>query len=519
MFRFILAFLVLVTPAFGQGVVKPILGWPQKVDVVGAVSNTTPASDAHRWHVSVFAGNDQASYRLSQDFSTNPKLKLYTNPQQYNFNWHNQSNLNAALFKEYKVTITPTVVVHPPKGGVYPYVYVVRQYGYDGNADEMANRMRAFIVKFLEKYPVADISNRNRPCPDGRCPTPTPYQPQPYNPQPTPVTPDPNPLPVPDPYSPIPPFPPYPDDDDKKPDPDKPTPEKDNLTPAGDWEIPHYPTLTVIYDKDSLLESDQERVLTSYVRIAATKLHVNNVKVQRLEYAEAKKRFPKLGVEHTPCVVFTRDGRVESWLAGSVLHLLLGEEQTQSDPTPPPPVTEDQGGGEDPEVKLSDLNAIQTLLEKIQDDMGGFGQRLTLAELKCKPGPPGPPGPKGEKGDPGEKGEKGDKGDAGPATEIDYDELVARIRDELAKLPNTGQISHMVLVRDADADYWPRLSVQLERARGYYSRIEEEDPPEFSVPLPTLVAYRNGVPVYQAAGVREVEQTLQRIERGEFTVE
>lgn len=84
--------------------------------------------------------------------------------------------------------------------------------------------------------------------------------------------------------------------------------------------------------------------------------------------------------------------------------------------------------------------------------------------------------------------------------------------------PDTsGEVTHLVLVRDATADYWPRMNSELKVARGHFSDIEESDPPSFAVALPQLVAYSNGVPVRVWKGVRQVGDALRAITRDEFS--
>jgi len=77
-------------------------------------------------------------------------------------------------------------------------------------------------------------------------------------------------------------------------------------------------------------------------------------------------------------------------------------------------------------------------------------------------------------------------------------------------------MSHMVLVRDASAEYWPRLDGELEAARGYYSAIREADPPAFSVELPVLVGYSDGSPIWRISGLRDVGNALRLITRNQF---
>lgn len=85
--------------------------------------------------------------------------------------------------------------------------------------------------------------------------------------------------------------------------------------------------------------------------------------------------------------------------------------------------------------------------------------------------------------------------------------------------PAPSHASHLVLVADTAADYWPRLRDEFAAAKGYYSAMRLAPPPTFSVPLPQLVLYRDGTPVQQYVGPRKVSEQLVAISRGEFAAE
>lgn len=78
--------------------------------------------------------------------------------------------------------------------------------------------------------------------------------------------------------------------------------------------------------------------------------------------------------------------------------------------------------------------------------------------------------------------------------------------------------THLVLVADSQASYWPRLSSEFQTATGYYNRLRHIEPPQDRNigALPVLVAYREGKPVSNWVGHRDVSQALNRIVRGEF---
>jgi hypothetical protein len=97
-------------------------------------------------------------------------------------------------------------------------------------------------------------------------------------------------------------------------------------------------------------------------------------------------------------------------------------------------------------------------------------------------------------------------------------DFLARVA-KLVKVEPPAQppsLAHLILVRDTTADYWPRMKGELEKARGLFSGIREEDPPPFATVLPRLVGYQNGVPVLDIRGLRSVSDSLHAITRGEF---
>jgi hypothetical protein len=135
-------------------------------------------------------------------------------------------------------------------------------------------------------------------------------------------------------------------------------------------------------------------------------------------------------------------------------------------------------------------------------------------------------GDKGDQGDQGLKGDKGDDGDPGQnAAAVSEDRIREIIQEVLAghKPPDepTDENVHLVLVADTNANYWSRLKVEYDVAKGYFSSIRLAPPPDFSVPLPQLVSYQGGIPVTRIRGLRSVREVLHLISRGEnpFTKE
>jgi hypothetical protein len=172
-------------------------------------------------------------------------------------------------------------------------------------------------------------------------------------------------------------------------------------------------------------------------------------------------------------------------------------------------------------------------------------------------GPPGEPGPQGEMGPPGQdgndaeitpehlaaivatltdqlkndpvfvakttgpQGEPGLPGSSGPPgedAEFDVDELAQKVALILNGDSEESGWSHIVVVAPKGAEYWNRLDSDIQRARDYWHRLRWVPPPDnIDIgPLPVMVAYSNGIPVRNWAGLRGVEDALSRITRGEF---
>ena len=112
-----------------------------------------------------------------------------------------------------------------------------------------------------------------------------------------------------------------------------------------------------------------------------------------------------------------------------------------------------------------------------------------IAEIQLKPGPAGPPGPPGPPGEAGKPGE---------APTID-----------------TAGESHIVVVVDRNASWWPRLSEDIEKTRDSYNGIQISGLPKFPIgEIPQAVVYENSVPVRVVKGEREVLDLLSRVRRG-----
>ena len=171
-------------------------------------------------------------------------------------------------------------------------------------------------------------------------------------------------------------------------------------------------------------------------------------------------------------------------------------EQGPAGPPGPQGVT-----GNDAELTADHIAAMTAaILQQLKQDD---------AFLAAATGPQGPQGPQGPPGEPGEA----------PS----LDDLIARIaalEQSQGASPSDGDAlwSHFVLLANEDAEYWPRLRGDLERAQGYYHRLRHLEPPEDRDvgPLPLLVAYSGGKAARSWMGLRSVSQAFSSISRGDF---
>ena len=135
-------------------------------------------------------------------------------------------------------------------------------------------------------------------------------------------------------------------------------------------------------------------------------------------------------------------------------------------------------------------------------------------------GPQGLTGPVGSKGEPGDKGETGDQGPKGDPGEADVDAIVAIVLDRLqGQMPvqPADRISHFVLAYYPGAAYWQQIQPAYYAAKEHYV-IELVSPSQNVGPLPAIVAYKDGSPVWKATGVNNVLSTLDKIESDSFSL-
>lgn len=98
-------------------------------------------------------------------------------------------------------------------------------------------------------------------------------------------------------------------------------------------------------------------------------------------------------------------------------------------------------------------------------------------------------------------------------------ELTKVIEGKIPAIDKPTKQRHIVIVADQKASYWPRLLGEIKAAEGHYSAIKTAPPPSFSVPLPQLVVYENGIPVRRSVGLYNVSNDLAQIIRGTFPSE
>ena len=185
--------------------------------------------------------------------------------------------------------------------------------------------------------------------------------------------------------------------------------------------------------------------------------------------------------------------------------------------------------------------------------------------------PPGAPGKDGAPGKTGDRGPEGPRGPKGDTAEVNYERIVG---DVLAGMPkpqepdidaiadairrrvpvrnivmvntdtgernNVGQldlsatgdieirwnpgspttlgdaggISHLVLVAQRTASYWPNLNDEYRRASEAFQPLRMTEPTNYQGRLPALIAYSRGTPVEVWYG-HQVDDVLSRIARGD----
>ncbi len=97
-----------------------------------------------------------------------------------------------------------------------------------------------------------------------------------------------------------------------------------------------------------------------------------------------------------------------------------------------------------------------------------------------------------------------------------FDARLASLENRLGDWqPRQEAETYYALVADRQAGYWPRLRDEYSRAAEVYQGIRLAPPPPSGVGrLPRLVAFRDGTPVGNIGGAREVSEALQNLSRG-----
>lgn len=132
------------------------------------------------------------------------------------------------------------------------------------------------------------------------------------------------------------------------------------------------------------------------------------------------------------------------------------------------------------------LVQVETRLTRVEADAKGW------SSVKGERGPAGPQGPAGPAGPPGPPGKPGDT----PPIQ-------------------QGGESHIAVVVDRNATWWPRLAVEIEKTRNTYSGIQVSGLPNFPIgEIPQAVVYENSVPVRVVKGERAVLDLLSRVRQG-----
>ncbi len=191
-----------------------------------------PADDSHMWYVTVFVQEGcEACKQLKEDFKTSPLLMSFVAASEPAKAWAHlnyydvKDDTQKDRIKRYKINGTPTVVIQPPRNGMWgdPALVVDQIDGYDNDPKKLATRMsysvRLYAAKaakagypkhfqsLLGQYSAAPTSGAAQ-APPFNVPSSDPFTPQPSNnpfpsfpPTPsqpaTPATPAPAPVPMP----------------------------------------------------------------------------------------------------------------------------------------------------------------------------------------------------------------------------------------------------------------------------------------------------------------------------------
>lgn len=302
---FALILLLLPSIAAGQGVIsEDVRGHGSSVEVLGTLPETlsaadvaaalagVPPDDSGKWELTIFTTSGCPNCeRLKRDLKSDPALAAIARWAHVNV-YSMSSRSQLFRFRRYKAAGTyPLITLAPPRQSeVLPYVFVVRETGYDGDARGLARRILRAVGQFLRRFINA-------------APGPLPVYPPDYDTRPSPLFPNllPNLFPnvLPD-RTVIPPA----------------------LPPVGPGQYADIAELILITDPQGLtgrVKLLAARRAIEQLQATLREEHGIEVAVRVAKYAEVKAQFPMVQPSDLPAVVFTKGGRLAGYLSVGVL--------------------------------------------------------------------------------------------------------------------------------------------------------------------------------------------------------
>lgn len=265
MFRVVLAFGVLLfaTSVEAQtktgGALEPtVLKSEVRLTAHGG-SDIPPTDDSGKWFVSFFTTpNCAACIELKSDLKNDTPLLLLS--KWAHVNSYDMSRVSQRFrFADYKIKEFPTIVVTPPPGGKYPYCYVLRETGYDGNSESLVERITGAVIKFRSLHGEDNWA----------------------------VIPDTPPMPV-------------------------PTPPTPGPTPAPPAPVETESELLLVVDDSSWSEEMKGKAVVQLMEYLETRFG-EDVKVRKVSYLDAQEIYPVQRGD-TPAVILTRNGHVMAFI-------------------------------------------------------------------------------------------------------------------------------------------------------------------------------------------------------------
>jgi len=481
-----------------------------------SVSSAQPPNDGDKWYLTVFTSSGSAPcQQLKQDFSTSKHLSPWTKSSHVNFIDINRAS-QAMRRSAYSVSPRgefPVIILYPPRSSSkYPYYMIFRQSGYDGDAKKLSHdmyHMGSLFIKTVNEIPRNLLSVGNTDAihfamthnkeswEDGciLCSRNRPFHPRP---EPDPEPDDDFPLPV------------IPDLTPDTIEPEQPETPESPETPEVHEGIPQHPQVTIIYDSLGIGEESRldllRRIAVAEVSKFPFSLQGTKARIFDVSSPDAKP-FP-VGPGDAPAIFVTDHGKILGAVSRVAIHTLLKD-------------------CSDADTKDADTKDADTV------DEPGKPAEKPPAE---KPPAEKPPAEKPIEPKKPDKPADSKPADSKPACECeglpsgcdcDLGNLRSSLLGEITKIIEKNKPDpvvpviptkdrHIVIVVDQKAGYWARLEGEVKIASGYYSAIKIAPPPKFSVPLPQLVMYENGIPVHRTIGLFQVSSDLAQITRGNF---